>query len=79
MHPMPCTQRGLCLAHVSTNIPAVVRSQRGGLNIGIGSVALPALQLTQRCSVSALLVLYGQPRCAVGLLLPGWAVGVPGE
>ncbi|WIA18924.1 hypothetical protein OEZ85_003595 [Tetradesmus obliquus] len=64
--------RGLCVAHVYTTIPSVVRAVGQGLGFGaapVSSIATRMAPLQQHCSVSALLVMYGLPRLLLGSIV----------
>jgi Protein DA1 len=64
--------RGLCVAHVYMSIPSVVRAAVAGAGWDVGSVAsqlaAPAPG-SARCTVSALLVMYGLPRLLLGSIV----------
>ncbi|KAF8064573.1 DA1 [Scenedesmus sp. PABB004] len=63
--------RGLCVAHVYSSIPSVVRSLPGGAAVSSVATRLlgPPAGLGQTCAVSCLLVMYGLPRLLLGSIV----------
>eukprot|EP00879_Flechtneria_rotunda_P009181 GHRR01009613.1.p1 GENE.GHRR01009613.1~~GHRR01009613.1.p1 ORF type:complete len:478 (+),score=126.42 GHRR01009613.1:326-1759(+) len=62
--------RGLCVAHVHTTIPSVVRAVAGVASISSITTRLaPQFPQQQHCSVSVILVMYGLPRLLTGSII----------
>eukprot|EP00878_Enallax_costatus_P028415 GHUV01030692.1.p1 GENE.GHUV01030692.1~~GHUV01030692.1.p1 ORF type:complete len:380 (+),score=79.94 GHUV01030692.1:399-1538(+) len=59
--------RGLCVAHVYTTIPSVVRANPGSASVS--SIFTRMAPTKQQCSVSCILVMYGLPRLLLGSIV----------